>query len=289
MLMNMKDLLKVAKDNHFAVGAFNICDNLLFQTVIEAAEENNSPVIVELAPPEFDYVTDDFFEFIIKRLEKSSVPCVLHLDHGKTLADCMKAIRVGFTSIMIDGSELSYEDNKILTKRITEIAHTINVSVEGEIGTIGALADSVEGGVEKVEYTQPEQVIDFIRSTNVDTLAIAIGTAHGIYPKEFIPKLRLDILKEINKITDHPLVLHGGSANKDDEIKEACENGICKVNIASDYRKAFFEGVTKTLFDEKPFWTPDVYSQAKLNAKQVITNKMNLFNSINKADLYKEG
>ncbi len=288
MLMNMKELLEVAKENKFAVGAFNICDNLLFNCVMEAAEANNAPVIVELAPPEFDYVGEDFFTMVTSRMSKSKVPCVLHLDHGKTVDDCVKAIRCGFTSVMIDGSELSYEDNVEISRKVAELAACVNVSVEGEIGTIGAMSDSVEGGVENIEYTQPEQVIDFINRTNVDTLAIAIGTAHGIYPEGFVPKLRLDILKEVEKLKVRPLVLHGGSANKDEEIQEACKHGICKVNIASDYRKAFFCGVTKTLVEENPFWTPDVFAYATQEAKKVITHKMQLFNSIGKADLYKK-
>ncbi|SKC84527.1 fructose-bisphosphate aldolase, class II [Maledivibacter halophilus] len=287
MLMNMKELLKVAKDNNFAVGAFNICDSLLFKCVIEAAEENNAPVIVELAPPEFQYVTDEFFEFVIKRLMKSPVPCVLHLDHGKTLEDCIRAIRCGFTSVMIDGSQLPYEDNIAISKKVAEIAHCVGVSVEGEIGTIGALNDSVEGGVEKVTYTQPEEVLDFISRTGVDSLAIAIGTAHGIYPEGMVPKLRLDILKDINTKTSHPLVLHGGSSNKDEEIAGACLNGICKVNIASDYRRAFFSNVKKTLNEKNCFWTPDVFEDAVIEAKKVITHKMTLFNCINKANCYR--
>lgn len=288
MLMNMKDLLSVAKKQQFAVGAFNICDSLLFETVMSAAEEQHAPVIIELAPPEFDYVGDDFFTYVKERMMKSPIPCVLHLDHGKTLEDCMRAIRCGFTSVMMDGSQLPYEENIKLTKKIADIAHSVHVSVEGEIGTIGALSDSVEGGVENIEYTRPEEVIDFLKRTNADCLAIAIGTAHGIYAKDQIPKLRLDILKDIHSKTDDPLVLHGGSANKDEEIAEACKLGICKVNIASDYRKAFFSSVEKTLCETHATWTPDVYEQAKNDAKAVIAHKMSLFNSIDKASFYKE-
>lgn len=286
MLLNMKELLGVANREGFAVGAFNVCDSLLFNCVIEAAEELNSPVIIELAPPEFAYVGDEFFRMVVERMRKSKVPCVLHLDHGKTLQDCMRAIRCGFTSVMMDGSELSYEENIRFSKEISIIAHAVNVSVEGEIGTIGALNDSVEGGVERIEYTNPAQVIDFIERTDVDSLAIAIGTAHGIYPEGFVPSLRLDILKEIHKINTRPLVLHGGSSNKDEEIKEACQHGICKVNIASDYRRAFFEGVSNTLLTSFVYWTPDVYEEAMKNAKAVIAHKMRLFNSIDKAILY---
>ena len=161
------------------------------------------------------------------------------------------------------------------------------MSVEGEIGTIGALSDSVEGGVEQVTYTRPEEVTDFLTRTNADTLAVAIGTAHGIYPKGFVPKLRLDILEAIEKLNTRPLVLHGGSADRDEEIAEACRHGICKVNIASDVRKAFFQGTKEMLIETDAFWTPDVFVTGKREAKRVITHKMQLFGCIGQADKYR--
>ena len=287
MLMNMRDLLATAKENGFAVGAFNICDSLLFETVMTCAEAHNAPVIIEAAPPEFEFMGDSFFAYVRKRMEESEVPCVLHLDHGKSFADCMRAIRDGFTSVMIDGSELPYEDNVALTAKVVEAAHSVGVSVEGEIGTIGALSTSVEGGVENVTYTQPEQVADFIGKTGADTLAVAIGTAHGIYPKGMVPKLRLDILCEIDALDVCPLVLHGGSGNADDEIAEACKHGVCKVNIASDYRKAFFDATKENLVETGAFWTPNVYAPAMKAAQDVITHKMELFGCIGKAGLYR--
>lgn len=287
MLLNMNELLSVARENEFAVGAFNIADSELFKVVIETAEENNSPVIIQLAPPEFDYVGDDFFEYVVKRLTKSSVPCVLHLDHGKTKEDCLRAIQCGFTSVMIDGSELSFEENKSISKDIVNIAKLVNVSVEGEIGTIGATLNSEEGGVSEIEYTKPEDVVEFVTYTGVDTLAIAIGTAHGIYSEGFVPKLKLDLLDDINKVSPVPLVLHGGSANKDEEISAACKKGVAKVNIASDYRKVFFDKLQETMLKSYSFWSPKVYTPSILAAKKVVKKKMELFDSINKADLYK--
>ncbi len=285
MLLTMKEMLAVARDHNFSVGAFNICDSLLMKTVIEAAEENHAPVIVELEPPEFNYVGEEFFKYVVERLEKSSVPAVLHLDHGKTLEQVKKAIACGFTSVMIDGSLFDYTENAALTKEIVDYCHPLGMSVEAEIGTIGAL-DGPEGGAEDIIYTQPEDVLKFIRDTDADSLAIAIGTAHGIYPAGKVPKLRLDILREINAITPVPLVLHGGSSNKDEEIHEAAISGISKVNIASDYRKAFFEQLTKTLDETHAFWSGDVYPEAIEAGKAVIRHKMKLFESIGKADLY---
>lgn len=287
MLISMNKMLNIAQRNGFAVGAFNICDSLLFKAVMEAAEENDAPIIVQLATPEFAYVEDEFISFVLKRIEKSKVPCVLHLDHGKSIEECLKAIRCGFNSVMIDGSTLSFEDNIRITKQVTMIAHCVDVSVEAEIGTIGSLGNSPENGVENINYTKPEDALTFIKETQADTLAVAIGTAHGIYPKGFVPKLRLDILKEIRNTIDLPLVLHGGSSNRDEEIAEACKLGITKVNIASDYRKAFFTAVKETLVDKDYFWTPRVYEEAVKEAKKVIIHKMNLFGCIGKAEMYR--
>lgn len=286
MLLTMKEMLAVAREKKFSVGAFNICDSLLMKTVIEAAEENNAPVIVELAPPEFDYVGEEFFKYVVERLEKSSVPTVLHLDHGRTLEQVKRAVACGFTSVMIDGSLLDYEENVSLTKEVVDYCRPLGISVEAEIGTIGAL-DGPEGGADEIVYTKPEDVLRFIKDTGADSLAIAIGTAHGIYPAGKIPKLRLDILKEIDAITPVPLVLHGGSSNNDEEIHEAATNGISKVNIASDYRKAFFEQLTKTLNETHAFWSGDVYPEPLDAGKKVIQHKMKLFESIGKAGLYK--
>lgn len=286
MLISMKQLLETAQSKKFAVGAFNICDSLLFETVLCCAEKEEAPVIIQLAPPEFEYVGESFFRYMIAEMEKSKVPCTLHLDHGKTMSDCVKAIRCGFTSIMIDGSELEYEENIRITQKVCEIAHCVGVSVEAEIGTIGSLESSVEGGASDIIYTVPEQTVDFIEKTKVDALAVAIGTAHGIYPPGFVPKLRIDILKEIKEMIKTPLVLHGGSSNKDEEIVEACQHGICKVNIASDYRKAFFEGVKQKLIRTNAFWTPNVYDEAIMDAQKVIAHKMELFGCIGKMNLY---
>lgn len=286
MLLNMKDMLGIARKNCFAVGAFNISDSLLFETVMEAAEENDAPVIVQLVPEEVEFVGEDFFKYVLSRIKRSSVPVVLHLDHGQSLEDCQKAIDYGFTSVMIDGSLLPYAENVRISKKVVEMCHVHQVSVEAELGTIGVLENSFEGGTKNIEYTRPESVEDFLKKTGCDSLAIAIGTAHGIYPENRVPELRLDILEKINEITTRPLVLHGGSSNKDEEIKKACQSGISKVNIASDYQKAFFNALEEVLTTKHPYWTPEVYPDAVREAKKVVTHKMGLFGSIDKKHLY---
>lgn len=289
MLVTMKELLDIANEKGFAVGAFNATESSLFKAVVETAEEQNAPAIVQVAPGEFNFATKEFYTYVKERLEKSPVPFALHLDHGKSLEECMAAIQAGFTSIMIDGSVLSYEENINITKQIVTIAHSVGVSVEGEIGTIGAINNSDEGGVDNITYTKPEEVVDFVSKTGVDCLAIAIGTAHGIYPKGFEPHLQLELLKEIKKVSPVPLVLHGGSNNPDDEIAEACHIGVSKINISSDFKYAFFKKVKEVLEETGGFIPAKVLNPAIAEAKKVIQEKMELFGSINKADVYKRG
>lgn len=287
MLLNLKEILNVAKKNSFAVGAFNTTDLALVRAVIEEAEKTNTPAILQFAPGEFKYATPDFFKYVRERVLKSKVPFALHLDHGKTVEECVMAIRAGFTSVMFDGSQMKFEDNMKITKQISDIAHMANVSVEGELGTIGTMSNSDEGGVKDITYTDPKDVLTFVNYTNVDALAIAIGTAHGIYPEGFKPKLQLELLKEINEITEIPLVLHGGSNNPDEEIKKACKIGIQKVNISSDIKQEFFKQVQNILNDTGSFLPPKIFNPAIEATKKVIYNKMELFGSLGKANLYK--
>ena len=182
---------------------------------------------------------------------------------------------------------LPYEENVKLTKKVVDIAHAVGVTVEGEIGTIGAIANSDEGGVTNITYTKPDEVVNFVSKTGVDCLAIAIGTAHGIYPKGYVPKLQLDLLKEIKKVAPVPLVLHGGSNNPDDEIAEACRIGIAKVNISSDMKYAYFKKLNEVYAETGGFVPSKVMTPAIDAAKEVIGQKMSLFNSVNKASLYR--
>lgn len=286
MLINMKEMLGIAAKQGFAVGAFNATESSLFRSVVEEAEAQYAPAIVQVAPGEFDFATKEFYTYVRERLANSRVPFVLHLDHGKTIEECMKAIAAGFTSVMLDGSVLSYEDNVALTKQVVELAHLVNVSVEGELGTIGVMNDSEEGGVDDVTYTNPDEVVDFVLKTGVDCLAIAIGTAHGIYPKGFVPKLQLDLLKKIKEVAPVPLVLHGGSNNPDDEIRKACHIGISKVNISSDFKYAFFKKVNEVIEETGGFIPAKVLTPGIAEARKVIHDKMELFDSIGKAGLY---
>ncbi|MED4240522.1 ketose-bisphosphate aldolase [Priestia megaterium] len=286
MLITMKELLRVAKEKKFAVGAFNVADSSFLRAVVEEAENLNSPAIIAIHPTEVDFLTDEFFSYVKHRAYVSKVPFVLHLDHGGSVKDVMRAINCGFTSVMIDGSMLPYEENVQLTKKVVEIAHAVGVSVEGELGTIGQTGNSIEGGVSTVTYTDPLQAEDFVKRTGVDTLAVAIGTAHGIYPKDVKPELQMDILEEINDLVEVPLVLHGGSANPDNEIVQSIKLGVSKINISSDMKFAYFKKAREILSTTE-LWDPNViYPDCIIEARKVINYKMRLFNSDGKADLY---
>ena len=287
MLYNMKELLTIAKENKFAVPAFNIGSLEILRAVMEVAEETNSPVILEIHPLEIEYLTDPFVLTVKEYAHKSKVPVVIHMDHGSNIYDVMRSIKNGYTSVMIDASNLPYEENVALTKQVVELAQKVNVSVEAEIGTIGAMNYETEG-VDNVLYTDPEQAKDFVKRTGIDCLAVAIGTAHGLYPKNFTPKLNLELLKILNKEVNIPLVLHGGSGNPDEEVTASVSLGVSKVNISSDVKSVFFKKCHELLNENPNQYEPcDLFPKCIDEAKKVIYHKLNVLNTIGKANLYK--
>lgn len=287
--MNMKDLLAVAQKNHFAVPAFNIGSDQLLKAVMKTVKEMKSPVILEMSPDEFNFVGYAQIQAMLYEAAHTDVPVCIHLDHGDSYETVVRAIQAGMTSVMIDASKLPYEENVAITKKVVETAHIANVSVESELGTIGTTGNSIEGGTEGVIYTVPEEAKQFIEDTGIDTFACAIGTAHGIYPKDMKPKLRIDILKDITDQVSVPLVLHGGSSNKDEEIAEAVKNGICKINISSDIKVAFYEQARKTLNENPGYREPlEIYPAAMEACGKVCADKIRLFNSQDKVKCYYE-
>lgn len=286
MLYTMKDLLKVAKENKFAVPAFNICSYDMLKAIMEEAEEQKAPVILEIHPAEIAYLNDEFVASVREYAHNSKVPVVIHMDHGGTIEDVMRAIRNGYTSVMIDASVQSYEDNIAITKQVVELAHYVNVSVEAELGTIGNNG-SAEGGSANIIFTDPNQAEEFVHETGIDTLAVAIGTAHGLYPKDMTPKLNIELLKELNQRIDIPFVLHGGSGNPDSEVSEAVKYGVAKVNLSSDLKSVFFDALRAILSENPTMYEPnEVYPQANEKVKEVVRHKMNVLNTIGKAELY---
>ncbi len=287
MLMNMKDLLAVAKKNKFAVPAFNTSSSMILNGLLEACEEKQSPVIIAIHPDELAFIRDGFLKFAIEEAQKASFPVCIHLDHGSSFEQVMRAIHDGFTSVMIDSSEFPFEKNIEITKKVVEAAHAVNVSVEAELGTIGGTGEYGIASTDNIIYTRPEDVKAFVEATAVDTLAIAIGTGHGLYPKDMKPKLKIDLLKEIRAITDIPLVLHGGSDNPDKEIAEAVVNGVQKINISSDIKTAFYKKCREVLKNESLREPLDIYPPCIEAMKQVMFYKIDLFNANDKVKYYK--
>ena len=286
MLLNMRDLLTVARANKFAVPAFNISSNMLLNGVVEAAEEAQAPVIIAIHPDELAFVRTSFVQQARHEAINASVPMVVHLDHGSSLRQIMTAIRAGFTSVMIDKSTLPLEENIAACKRVVKMAHAVDVSVEGELGTIGEADSEAEASAEEVIFVDPADVKHFIESTGVDTLAVAIGTLHGLYPKDMKPEIRLDLLREIGQMVDTPLVLHGGSGNPDSEVAEAVSLGISKINISADMKSAFYRKAREVLQDESLREPSSIYPACIDAAKVVLRQKFDLFGTTGKAGLY---
>jgi fructose-bisphosphate aldolase class II len=283
--MNMKEILSIAQQNKFGVGAFNIASAEFARLVIEVAEKLRSPVILEVHPDEHEFTGDDFIYYLRELAIKATVPVVIHLDHGQTLEQVMRAIRTGYTSVMIDASALPFEENIAITRYVSEVAHAAGVSVEAELGTIGVAEGSSEGGHAEILYTDPHQAEQFVRETGVDTLAVAIGTSHGLYPAGKQPKLDIERLKAIKQRLSIPLVLHGGSGNKDAEVAESIQHGVSKINISSDMKKAFYVALVEEL--KSGSHEPNaLYLKPMDAAKEIVIHKMDLFSSIGKAALY---
>ncbi|PJI06937.1 MULTISPECIES: ketose-bisphosphate aldolase [Clostridium] len=287
MLMNMKDLLTVAKEHKFAVPAFNTSSNMILRGVMEACKEKKAPVIIAIHPDELSFVEDSFIASVKEEAAKTDVPVVIHLDHGGTFEQVLRAIRCGFTSVMIDASRLSFEENIAITQKVVSVAHPLNISVEAELGTIGTTGNGAEEGADKIIYTDPAKAKEFVERTGADTLAIAIGTCHGIYPKNMKPKLRLDLLETIRDTVDIPLVLHGGSANSDDEIEKSAKLGISKINISSDIKDAFYRKCREILTKDQDAREPNaIYPPCIEAMKEVVYHKIDLFDDADKVKYY---
>lgn len=288
MLISGKEILSVANQHGFAVPAFNAGSGQLLEAVMQACEELQSPVMIAIHPDELSFLTDSFVDQVKYYANHTKLPVCIHLDHGASYEQVIHAIQLGFTSVMIDASHLPYEENVVITQKVVAAAHPVGVSVEAELGTIGDTGNSIEGGVTEVIYTDPDVAQDFVERTGTDSLAVAIGTAHGIYPKNIKPHLRHDILEEITKKVSIPLVLHGGSSNPDEEIAKAVKMGINKINISSDIKIVFANRLREQLNSgDSEMREPNVlFPPCMLETKKVAEDKIRLFNSENKAQLY---
>ena len=278
MLVNLNEVLKKAQKEKYAVGLFNTTDTDMLQAVIEAAEESNSPVILGTAEVLLPYGELKLIApSVIAAAKRASVPVVVHYDHGLTFERCLEALQLGFSSVMFDGSAKAYGQNIEETKEIVKIAHAFGASVEGEIGHVGEAAQ----GDESIEnmYTTVAEAKEYLENTGVDALAVAIGSAHGVYKKK--PKLNIERLKEIADAVSVPLVLHGGSGLSDDDFKNTIREGIAKVNIFTDLclagERAMKDGA------EKKLGYLETRNLKVEYIKEAVKHKMSLFGSVNKA------
>ena len=258
-LVTTKELLLDAQKKGYAVGAFNVENMEMVQAVIEAAEELKSPVIMQTTSSTLKYAGPEYYYAnVAAAASMATVPVAIHLDHGSSFELAMKAFRAGYTSIMIDGSHNVLEENIAITKRVVRACHAGNVPVEAELGKVGGKEDDVDGG--NGGYTDPQDAVYFVKETGIDSLAVAIGTAHGVY--KGLPKLDMERLSKIREVVDIPLVLHGTSGVPDEDVQECIRRGICKVNYATDLRIAFTQGVKEVLEE-----APDTIDPKKYNAR----------------------
>ena len=272
MLVNLDAVLKDAQKNHYAVGLFNTTDTDMLEAAIAAAEECRSPIVIGTAEVLLPFGDLKLIApSILAAAKRATVPVVMHYDHGLTFDRCMEALRLGFSSIMFDGSAGDYEQNIKDTQEIVKIAHSYGVTVEGEIGHVGQAATG-DGDVADM-YTTPEEAIAYVQATGVDALAIAIGTAHGAYKTK--PKLDIDRLRAIRAKLDTPLVLHGGSGLSDDDFKQSVAKGISKVNIFTDINSAFAK--TAAAMYKPGMGQTDLMPAVKQAVKEATMEKIKLF------------
>ena len=282
-LVSMDYLLEKAELGGYAIGAFN-CNNMeIVQAIVAAAEAEKSPVIIQASQGAIKYAG---LEYIVNLVETAastvSVPVALHLDHGTSFEQVVRCIRSGFSSVMIDGSQLPLEENIALTKRVLEIANIVGVSVEAELGKIGGTEDDIVVEERDATFTNPEEAVSFVEETGIKSLAIAIGTAHG--PYKGVPKLDFDRLKEIKELIKIPIVLHGSSGVADEDLKKAISLGVRKINIDTNIRQTFTEAA-KDVFVQNPdeIDPRKILGPAREAMTQIIREKIRVFGSNGKA------
>lgn len=282
MIVNSKQILKEAKEGSYAIPHFNINNLEWTRFILEECNENNSPVILGVSEGAAKYMGGfKVVSAMVKKLVSSleiKVPVVLHLDHGTSVESCKSAIDAGFTSVMIDASKYSLEENVKMTKEVVLYANTKNVSVEAEIGHIGGEEDGI---VDELAYAKVEDAIFLATESNIDSIAPALGSVHGIYKGE--PKLDFERMKEISLKTDLPLVLHGGTGIDDEKIKTAISCGICKLNINTELQIEWTKAVREFLNENIDVYDPrKIIKSGEKAVKEAIRIKIELLGSKNK-------
>lgn len=271
-LVSSERMLLDAQRGGYAVGAFNVENMEMVMAVIAAAEEERAPLMLQTTPSTVKYAGLSMFYANVKAAaDRASVPVALHLDHGNSFELAVQAIREGYTSVMIDGSAKSFEENIALTRRVVEVAAPNGIPVEAELGRIGGKEDSLTA--EADNCTDPQQAREFVNRTGVSSLAVAIGTAHGFYVGT--PVLDKERLSEIREAVSVPLVLHGGSGLSEEDVKDCIRRGICKVNFATELRVAFTDGIKAVLAEKPGTYDPKPLGVAGMaRVKELVMNRM---------------
>lgn len=307
-LVTTKEMFEKSMKEGFAIGAFNVNNMEIIQGIVDAAAEENSPVILQASSSAIKYARIGYLKKMVEAaLEEHDIPVVLHLDHGPDYETCKMCIDNGFTSVMIDGSKYDFEENVALTKKVVEYAHMKGVVVEAELGKLAGIEDDVNVAADDAMYTDPAQAEEFVRRTGCDSLAIAIGTSHGAYKFKGDARLRFDILKEVKeRIPNTPIVLHGASTvipelvekcNKyggeipgakgvpDVILHQASKSGVSKINVDTDLRLAMTSEIRKVLVEEPSVFDPRKYlTPARESVKKTVQHKIrDVFGSSNKA------
>lgn len=307
-LVTTKDMFEKSMKEHFAIGAFNVNNMEIIQGIVDAAAEENSPVILQASSSAIKYARIGFLRKMIEAaLEENDIPIALHLDHGPDFETCKMCIDHGFSSVMIDGSKYDFEENVALTKKVVEYAHNRGVVVEAELGKLAGIEDEVNVAASDAMFTDPDQAKEFVERTGCDSLAIAIGTSHGAYKFKGEAKLRFDILEKVKeKLPNTPIVLHGASTvilelvdlcNKyganipgakgvpDEMLHEASLRGVSKINVDTDLRLAMTGAIRKALIENPEVFDPRKYMQpARELIKETVQHKIrDVFGSSNKA------
>lgn len=307
-LVTTKEMFEKSMGEGFAIGAFNINNMEIIQGIVDAAQKQNSPVILQASSGAIKYARIKYLMKMVEAaVEETNIPIAIHLDHGPDFETCKMCIDNGFTSVMIDGSKYSFEENVALTKKVVDYAHERGVVVEAELGQLAGIEDDVNVSEEDAKYTDPDQAKEFVERTGCDSLAIAIGTSHGAYKFKGEARLRMDILKQVKeKIPNTPIVLHGastvipelvetcnsyggdipGAKGVPDEIlHEASLSGVSKINVDTDLRLAFTGEIRKSLAENPSAFDPRKYlTPAREKITEVVEHKIrDVFGSSNKA------
>ncbi len=308
-LVTTKEMFEKAMQGKYAIGAFNVNNMELIQGIVDAAAEQNSPVILQASSSAIKYAGIDYLMAMVKVAAEKypNIPIAIHLDHGPDFETCKMCVDAGFTSVMFDGSKYDFEENIRLTKEVVDYAHAHGVVVEAELGKLAGIEDEVNVSADDAIYTDPAQAEEFVKRTGVDSLAIAIGTSHGAYKFKGEARLRFDILKEVKeRIPNTPIVLHGASTvipelvemcNKyggdipgakgvpDEILHEASISGVSKINVDTDLRLALTAGIRKVFVEEPSAFDPRKYLKpARELVKETVAHKMrDVFGSANKA------